>query len=171
MNIAPATASSGGTSPARRVPRPLHWFFTAAIAVIGSVVAVTQSSRPDALSSPTPLSVAWWQYPRERNAFKRLHGLTARLNSVYALRGTGQIWAVGNGGLLIHSRDDGRTWRQDSIVATLAPPVEAPEPAAPTAQSQANIDTTYGGKSPPYACPPCRTARSASPTDNPPAMR
>jgi hypothetical protein len=152
MQADPTTASSSGTVASRRLPRRVHWFVTAAIAVISSGIAVLQDPRPDPFTSPALLTVDWWKYPRERNAFKRVHALTAKLNDVHAVRGTEQVWAVGNGGLLIHSQDGGRTWRQDSIVA---PPTHSREQgpngsadvsqdAGPMVQGEVDRDTFYG---------------------------
>ena len=156
MKADPATASSSGTVASRRLPRRIHWLVTAAIAAISSGIAVVQDPRPDPFTSPALLTADWWKYPRERNAFKRVHALTATLNSVYAIRGTGRVWAVGNGGLLIHSEDGGRTWRQDSIVAPQthsreqepSGSADVSQNAGPMVQGEVDTDTSYAGRPP-----------------------
>lgn len=70
------------------------------------------------------LRPAWWAYPLERNAFKR-RVLRGRLNDVFLLPDASQAWAVGGGGLILHSPDGGKTWQQQR------PSPPAPPPSAP----------------------------------------
>ena len=63
----------------------------------------------------------WWAYPLERNSFKR-RIVRGDLNAVFALPNAQKLWAVGSGGLILHSDDDGLTWAQQR------PAIETPEP-------------------------------------------
>ena len=37
------------------------------------------------------------------------------LNDVFVVPTMGEVWAVGNGGLIVHSQDDGKTWERAAI--------------------------------------------------------
>src|SRR5436190_18925361 len=65
----------------------------------------------------------WWAYPLERNAFRRVI-VRGHLNGVHVLADATQAWAVGSGGLILHTDDGGAHWEQ--LNPRLAP---APAPA------------------------------------------
>lgn len=91
-------------------PRSATALFAAALLlfVIGSLVAWQQPPRLFPLKPQT--TAEWWLQPLEHNAFQRMPRVGENLNDVFVVPTTGKIWAVGNDGLIIHSRDGGRTW-------------------------------------------------------------
>ena len=95
-----------------------------AIFLVSTVIAYNQSPRANPLEVVSPLSSNWWWHPREVNAFKRLPTITANLNDVFALSGTGLVWAVGERGTILHSDNHGHTWTKQQI--------GVPTPPAPT---------------------------------------
>ena len=118
-----------------------------------TVVAVQQGPRPQALEDPAPLtSAAWWVYPVEWNAPERLPRVDGDLWDVTVQPGTGRVWVVGEGGLVLVSDDDGMTWVQDTLAQqVLTAPVPADQAEGgeedcvdydPTALS---LSTNYGG--------------------------
>lgn len=131
--FATSAVKSQGGAPARRpqrsallrVPAWLRWALIAlllGLIALASIVAARQAPHPDMFRKVGVWDFAapgWWAYPLERNAFKRtvVHG---HLYAVFALPGTGKLWAVGDGGLIVHSADDGATWVQQRPVAAAA---------------------------------------------------
>jgi len=102
-------------APSRsRSPYARFAWFGAALGVLAasSFVAFRQQPRVDAYARPSPLTADWWQHPIERNAPARLPLVWGNLNDISALRGkdAGKVWAVGEGGLVLHSDDYGRHW-------------------------------------------------------------
>ena len=61
----------------------------------------------------------WWAYPLERNAFKR-RVVRGDLTAVFVLPNTQKLWAVGAGGLILHSDDGGINWVQQRPVKRVA---------------------------------------------------
>ncbi len=59
---------------------------------------------------------AFWAYPVEQNAFQRLLKINVLLKDIFVL--DQKIWAVGEGGFIIHSDDGGYTWQQQTSGAT-----------------------------------------------------
>ncbi|MCC6295751.1 MAG: hypothetical protein IT469_03470, partial [Pseudomonadales bacterium] len=127
--------------------------------------AATQPPRPDPFRPIGNWDVAkadWWRYPLERNAFRRTV-IAADLNAVFVLPDSKQVWAVGGGGLIVHSDDDGRTWRQQRprvaagtqgapaaaasllpIASAQAADAGAPAPELKQQQQQQQIDAKQG---------------------------
>ena len=92
---------------------PFLWILSALIIFAGSTyVAFTQKPRLDPFQEVNALELDYWRYPVERNAFARLQYIPSSLNDVFALPGTDKVWAVGYGGLIIHSDNAGITWQQ-----------------------------------------------------------
>ena len=79
----------------------------AIVVIVGSWQAFTQTPRPDPYAPATVLDD--FLYPIEDNAFQRLPKVSADLNDVFAFPGSRLVWAVGDEGLILHSRDGGRT--------------------------------------------------------------
>ncbi len=126
---APSADSSSSAQPQRR---PWVLLVFAAVLFVGStIVAYRQEPRPNPLQPVSTLSFDWWRYPIERNAFKRLPVITANLHAVSVIAGTDQVWAVGDGGMIVHSNDGGRTWEQRTIVLNTNVPQEQPTRPAP----------------------------------------
>jgi hypothetical protein len=115
--------------------------------VVSTWFAAMQAPHPD-MFRPIGLwdvgRMAWWAHPLERNAFKR-QILRGRLNAVFALPGGEHVWAVGEGGLIVHSADGGQTWKQQQPVRQQAPDKStAAAPARwmdwiPSAQAQGKL--------------------------------
>ncbi|MDC8445885.1 MAG: hypothetical protein LV471_08195, partial [Nitrosomonas sp.] len=100
------------------------------LAIAATWLAAQQKPHPDAfrVTAPWHSFAAWfssdfWLYPYERNAFKRLPVIRSELNDVFALGE--RVWAVGEDGLIIHSRDGGVTWQQQRVGYLKSP--ESPE--------------------------------------------
>lgn len=91
--------------------------------VLASLVAAwLQPVRPDAAADPpTPGRAAWWLYPLERNPQLRLPRVHGDLAGVFVLPGTLQVWAVGQKGLILHTKDGGLTWTQQHPRAEMPP--------------------------------------------------
>jgi len=118
---------------------PATVLFVAALSLflLGSLGAWLQ---PPRLFPLQPLSAAgWWLYPVEQNAFQRLPRIGGNLNDVFVTPDTGEIWAVGDKGLIVHSQDGGRSWTQADITAN------PPSPA---------FSQTPGGELPAGGAPP-----------------
>ena len=58
----------------------------------------------------------WLTTPIEENAFRRLPVITGDLHGVFAVKGTDHVWAVGDGGLIVHSADGGESWEQQADI-------------------------------------------------------
>jgi len=153
--------SVDGDGATRRPRSPYARFawFAAACAVFAasSFLAFRQEPRLDAYARPSPLKWDWWQHPLERNAPGRLPLVWGHLNDVFALRGTGNVWAVGEGGLVLHSGDYGRHWARQALPQNVdqganAPPPTPPQLSAPTLGEVAKstlwsvqfVDESYG---------------------------
>ncbi len=100
-------------------------------------------------------SQTWWQWlttPIERNAFRRLPVVTGDLNGVFALKGTDHVWAVGDGGLILHSADGGESWEQQSDIDWNP---AAPKQTEPAAENDAFglIRSAYAGERPLFGPP------------------
>jgi hypothetical protein len=73
-------------------------------------VAFTQSPRLNLLQPPT-LSERLL-YPWETNALERLPIVIGNVNALFVLPDSQLVWAVGDGGMILHSVDGGITWVQ-----------------------------------------------------------
>jgi photosystem II stability/assembly factor-like uncharacterized protein len=92
------------------------WLTAALLIFLAStVIAFRQAPRPDPFQPANFFSLDWWKYPLEKNAATRFPFLTADLHDVCVLPAAHKVWAVGKGGMIIHSNDGGRTWAQQSI--------------------------------------------------------
>lgn len=126
----PTSGRRASAGPSRGV-----WFGAAlALFLVVSSVALRQEPRPDPGRAIGPLHGEWWLSPLEPAAERRLLQIDADLNQVFALGGTSHVWVVGNGGLILHSADSGRTWARQRLVpedraASEPEPSPAPEPA------------------------------------------
>ncbi len=72
----------------------------------------------------------WWLYPIEQNAVQRVAVVSGGVRAVFPVRGTSSVWAVGDGGLVAHSTDAGRTW---SYRKNLSRPRQSSAPKAAAA--------------------------------------
>jgi len=119
-----AQAAEEAASPAHRRVQGLvsvpAWLYFGVLGVVLAAMAAAswlawrQTPHPDMFRFVGAADLGrldWWLHPVERNAFKRLVVRVA-LADVFGLPGTNRLWAVGRGGLIIHSADGGRTWVQ-----------------------------------------------------------
>jgi photosystem II stability/assembly factor-like uncharacterized protein len=101
--------------------------FATGVIVLASFGAYYQEPRPDPFSPVGPMaSIDFWRYPLEVNAFRRLPVIEGNLDGVFASADGTKLWAVGAGGLILHSADGGRHWVQQQVAG-------APERAASAA--------------------------------------
>ena len=122
--------------------RRAAWFSAALLVfVISTFIALTQAPRPDPYRPVVPLSVDWWRYPVERNAFRRLPTITADLRGIFVFPGTDKVWAVGSGGMIVHSDNGGKTWQQQQIVAATSTEQPRRHSTAPTAATKPQATT------------------------------
>ena len=137
MSSAKDSASSGNTAPTptadvSRFRSKRGMIVGAGILAMGIGTVVAFQQRPGAAPVPTWswTSGAWWKNPVERNSANRMYVTEGPLSAVFALRGTEEVWFAGAGGLVIHSSDGGRTWRDTNLLAAFAPPTTRSAPAA-----------------------------------------
>ena len=159
-----------------RMPRDPRWlFFGAALAIAtgASFVAFQQDLRLDPLHAPPLFTPAWWKYPLEANAIRRLTLIGADVRDITVAPGTNALWIVGHGGLLASSRDGGRTWQRREIFgastqtnAVSPMPSATSSPAASPLPSASNYPSASPGPNPPPTFAP-----SASPPRSPPPKK
>jgi photosystem II stability/assembly factor-like uncharacterized protein len=107
-----------GEAPGTTRVKPVVWWFAlAAATLILGAAGLFQAPRSDPFQVITPWTSAdWWRYPIEQNAFKRLPVISGSLNHIFALPDGQNVWAVGSGGLIVHSADGGKTWEQQADI-------------------------------------------------------
>jgi photosystem II stability/assembly factor-like uncharacterized protein len=120
--------SDGSSAAGGKSPRRLVTIVGAVMLLAGTFAAIVQPPRAEPLRESAITSLDWWLNPIERNGIQRLAVSKGPLNSVFALRGTDEVWFAGEGGLVIHSADAGLTWQSTNLSAT--PQAEAPRPAS-----------------------------------------
>ncbi|MDB5801118.1 MAG: hypothetical protein JWL63_2057 [Rhodocyclales bacterium] len=87
---------------------------TVAVLAATSVLALRQAPHADmsrAVGAWDFGNPGWWAWPLERNAFKR-HVVRGNLRDVTSIASGRLLWAVGESGLILNSRDGGETWAQ-----------------------------------------------------------
>ena len=100
-----------------RMPGWLRWVLitlTSTLLAVATFVAQRQAPHPDMFRPVADWDIGkadWWAYPLERNAFKR-RVVVGSLSAVFVLPNTQNVWAVGDGGLVLHSADGGSNWVQ-----------------------------------------------------------
>jgi len=80
--------------------------------IISTVFAFNQSPRLDPWQPVNQFSANWFFHPEESNAFKRLPIISGDINDVFTLPEGSDVWAVGDGELILHSSDGGQHWQQ-----------------------------------------------------------
>jgi len=102
-----------------------------ALFVGATYLALGQSPRSDPLKPATLKNKMLLPY--EENAFMRLPAISGNLNDIFVTPKKGHIWGVGSGGLIIVSRDNGRSWERKTSPISLQMRVpSAPNPTAPS---------------------------------------
>src|SRR5262245_44831345 len=114
MSVIPFKAASSSSNSERpwRIPRSVWLIASLLLLTILTLVAFTQSPRPDPFQAGSFPSLDWWRYPLERNSHERLPEIKCDLNNIFALPDRDLVWAVGNSGMIVYSQDGGRTWIQ-----------------------------------------------------------
>ncbi len=74
--------------------------------------AFTQSPRANLFQPPT--FTERFFSPWESNSLKRLPIVIGHLNDVFVLPGSRLVWVVGDGGMILHSKDGGISWVQQA---------------------------------------------------------
>ena len=102
------SAGESGPVPSPRYSsgRILAFAVLALLLSAATMLARLQNLPPDPYLGRKVTSLAWWFHPIERNAYQRLDPDfydCCELDS-------GEVWAVGNEGIIVHSNDEGRTW-------------------------------------------------------------
>jgi photosystem II stability/assembly factor-like uncharacterized protein len=89
-----------------RISRKWILWFATFLFIVSTGAALYQPVHPD----PWHVHTGWdkFIYPQEKNAFLRQPSISANINSVTTV--DGQLWAVGNGGLILNSTDGGLCW-------------------------------------------------------------
>lgn len=112
----------------------------AGVGLLGiSTVLATRLPPEVAASRSVPAFLAWWLQPIDLGASRRLHRVDVDFHDVFALPDTGDVWAVGDGGLILHSADGGTSWeRQFTIRVDLdgGPIGGDPPPTEPLVREQ-----------------------------------
>jgi len=78
--------------------------------ILFSIFAFQQAPRDNPFASPSLVESIF--FPQEKNAFMRLPAINTAINGIHASADGRLVWAVGDGGLIVHSRDGGVTWQQ-----------------------------------------------------------
>ncbi|MBI5926645.1 MAG: hypothetical protein HY836_13720 [Aquabacterium sp.] len=142
------SSGGGGGRPHRwtarfHMPRWLHLgllLLCVILAAAGTWLASRQLPAADAWRASRLSDVGLWTWlsqPLEYNAFKRTV-VQGDLNAVYHLPGTGEVWVVGDDGLILHSADGGLSWTQQNPPTAQQAPVKGD--AAPTGAPTASVD-------------------------------
>ena len=144
---APSTEPSPARPTAARWSARTSWALLGvllALFLFGTLGALRQAPDPDLLRDVAPWDIvraAWWLHPLERNAFER-QVIDGELDAVQVSVDGTQLWAVGRRGLVVHSRDGGRSWRQQR-----PPPAAAPTPRS-LGQGLAPLGEAVAGEPP-----------------------
>ena len=157
---APGGGRAGPTSTTPgRLPRGV-WAAAAALVFAASTAAAfRQDPRPDPYAAPRFPSAAWWASPVETNAYKRVPVVRPGLNGVFALDGTDEVWAVGGGGLVLHTADGGATWERQRLTLGEQPdldPTDYTQPVVspPEVEPEANVPNNTVRPAPAPTDPP-----------------
>lgn len=93
----------------------------------------------------------WWVSPVEFNSTLRLPIVEGDLNCVHSTPDGQKIWVVGDGGLILHSSDAGRTWMrqgENDSAEPVPPPATAPRAAEPPPPADAKPADEKKGEDP-----------------------
>ncbi|MBN2010579.1 hypothetical protein JW960_14630 [candidate division KSB1 bacterium] len=100
-----------------------RWFVLSLVSfIVFSVIAWLQPPHPNAYRKLPVFGKDWWLTPLEQNAAQRLPVIETALNAVTVSSDSRDLWAVGNGGLIIHSHNAGRSWERQSVIISTAAP-------------------------------------------------
>ena len=112
-------ANPGGTLRQRKVNRwRLGWFLAALLLLVTGTLwfCWLQPSAPVPLNAESVSWKKWLWYPHERNAAKRLPTVPdSDLKGAFFTNNLG--WVVGSGGVILHTRDGGKSWQLQTNIA------------------------------------------------------
>ncbi|MEP7344764.1 MAG: P-loop NTPase fold protein [Gemmatimonadaceae bacterium] len=122
MSVGPKSESQ---STSATTPEPIRRFrlpvvLGLAVILVATAWALYQPPRPATMPTPTWRDADFWLYPVERNAIQRLTVVPGELHGLAVRTGTTELWVVGDGGLVAHSRDNGRHWEQSNLSTPLS---------------------------------------------------
>jgi hypothetical protein len=109
-------------------PRLINLAAAFALFVVLTSAALMQSDDPAVQFRPWS-DLSKWLAPIKLNPGADRLAVEGTINAVTSVPGTGQVWAVGNGGLILHSADWGWTWTQQNPPASPGSPVAGPKRA------------------------------------------
>jgi len=99
--------------------RRLVWCLFGCAQLIVVVYVLVAPFRAGPLRSPARhLSKDWWWFPIERNTWLRADRAQFKVHSFSASENGRDLWATGNGGLLLESTDSGQTWQSRRLATT-----------------------------------------------------
>lgn len=80
---------------------PQFVFFYAAVLLLAATAVLVdrQAVRPDPLEPPRPFSPAWWRYPVEWGAERRLATIPGELRAFSTVPGSAETWVAGEHGI------------------------------------------------------------------------
>ncbi len=113
----PATRQTTSSSNSRRRMLALALLWTLVL-VASSILALRQPPYADAEKELRAYQQFW--YPWENHPILRLSFIDARFQDVFVLpTNTQLIWAIADGGIILHSKDGGMSWSRQTVEAPL----------------------------------------------------
>src|ERR1700724_2417996 len=96
------------------------WFSAALVLFVlfSGVEFWNQHPRADPFQKLEPTDWHWWTRPLEWNAARQLPRIDGDLNAIAVTPGTRELWVAGEGGLILHSPDGGKTWERQGLAQT-----------------------------------------------------
>ncbi len=143
----PISSDAPSAAPPRRFRMPVLLGFASIVTATGW--ALVQPTRPATMPTPTWRDADFWLYPVERNAVQRLTVVPGELHGLAVPTGTTDVWVVGDGGLVAHSRDNGRTWEQRNLSAPLTPERVLPAATTASVSGGARVPVRFASFTPP----------------------
>ncbi|MET0987678.1 MAG: YCF48-related protein [Steroidobacteraceae bacterium] len=135
------------------------------LVILGAWYTDVHRPLPNALEPVTGLR--WWFTPVERNAFMRMPVIEGNLHALDASADGRVVWAVGEQGLIIGTRDGGRTWMRGTVLVGDAQPLDARATPASKLKAWNFIGSAYAGEPPPYSSQPSAQSPVQSPIQSP----
>ena len=135
------------------------------LVILGAWYTDVHRPLPNALEPVTGLR--WWFTPIERNAFMRMPVIEGDLHALDASADGRVVWAVGEQGLIIGTRDGGRTWMRGTVLLGDAPSVDEPPTPAAKLRAWNFIGSAYAGEPPPYSSQPSAQSPVQAPIQSP----
>src|SRR5688500_3127718 len=109
-----STKMGSGSSDAPKNPRPAILGTALAVFVALPVAAAVQPDGDLAVQHRPWSHWKKWLLPVHINAGAARIAIQGTINGVTSVPGTPLVWAVGDGGLILHSSDGGWNWKQQN---------------------------------------------------------